>query len=213
VAYLTIRVVSELHSYQSRQVLRISVFWKWRSTIRPEYERRYAAMHPRLKKARWLKECVYLPVRAHGRPRAGDGLVGNYWAATWCWSVTIPLSQSRQWASAWCFAALVGTSWIRDDYIENCTELVVELQLAIASGITMISWEPTVAMVACRIYLVWRCLAPSNSWTWFSLPAGEYVLLATCNQGVILQSGISGAAGVGGIAYFKVISLLFLTYL
>lgn len=165
---------------------------------RPEFERRYAAM-PQVKKAELIEGIVYMPspvrVRQHGRPHALImSWLGVYWAATpgvdLCDNTTVRLDLDNEPQPDALLRIEDGTSWIsEDDYIEGSPELVVEIATSSASK-DLHDKLRAYRRNGVQEYLVWQIY--EQQLNWFSLQAGEYVLLAADNQGVICSQVYPG---------------------
>jgi Uma2 family endonuclease len=165
---------------------------------RPEFERRYAAM-PQVKKAELIEGIVYLPspvrARQHGRPHAlMMGWLGVYWAATpgidFCDNTTVRLDLDNEPQPDALLRIQGGTSRIsEDDYIEGSPELVVEIAASSASK-DLHDKLRAYRRNGVQEYLVWQIY--EQQLNWFSLQAGEYVLLAADNQGVICSQVFPG---------------------
>jgi Uma2 family endonuclease len=165
---------------------------------RPEFERRYAAM-PQVKKAELIEGIVYMPspvrVRQHGRPHAlVMGWLGVYWAATpgvdLCDNTTVRLDLDNEPQPDALLRIEGGTSRIsEDDYIEGAPEFVVEIAASSASK-DLHDKLRAYRRNGVQEYLVWQIY--EQQLNWFSLQAGEYVLLAANNQGVICSQVFPG---------------------
>ncbi len=165
---------------------------------RPEFERRYAAM-PQVKKAELIEGIVYMPspvrARQHGRPHAlVMGWLSNYWAATpgvdLCDNTTVRLDLDNEPQPDALLRIEGGTSRIsEDDYIEGSPELVVEIAASSASK-DLHDKLRAYRRNGVQEYLVWQIY--EQQLNWFSLQAGEYVLLATNNQDVICSQVFPG---------------------
>lgn len=165
---------------------------------RPEFERRYAAM-PQVKKAELIEGIVYMPspvrARQHGRPHAlVMGWLGVYWAATLgvdlCDNTTVRLDLDNEPQPDALLRIEGGTSRIsEDDYIEGAPEFVVEIAASSASK-DLHDKLRAYRRNGVQEYLVWQIY--EQQLNWFSLQAGEYVLLAADNQGVICSQVFPG---------------------
>lgn len=165
---------------------------------RPEFERRYAAM-PQVKKAELIEGIVYLPspvrARQHGRPHALImGWLGVYWAATpgidLCDNTTVRLDLDNEPQPDALLRIEGGTSRIsEDDYIEGSPELVVEIAASSASK-DLHDKLRVYRRNGVQEYLVWQIY--EQQLNWFSVQAGEYVLLAADNQGIICSQVFPG---------------------
>lgn len=165
---------------------------------RPEFERRYAAM-PQVKKAELIEGIVYMPspvrVRQHGRPHAlVMGWLSNYWAATpgvdLCDNTTVRLDLDNEPQPDALLRIEGGTSRIsEDDYIEGAPEFVVEIAASSASK-DLHDKLRAYRRNGVQEYLVWQIY--EQQLNWFSLQAGEYVLLAADNQAVICSQVFPG---------------------
>lgn len=165
---------------------------------RPEFERRYAAM-PQVKKAELIEGIVYMPspvrARQHGRPHAlVMTWLGVYWAATpgvdLCDNTTVRLDLDNESQPDALIRIEGGTSWISaDDYIEGAPEFVVEIAASSASK-DLHDKLRAYRRNGVQEYLVWQIY--EQQLNWFSLEAGDYVLLAADNQGVICSQVFPG---------------------
>ena len=165
---------------------------------RPEFERRYAAM-PQVKKAELIEGIVYMPspvrVRQHGRPHAlVMGWLGVYWAATpgvdLCDNTTVRLDLDNEPQPDALLRIEGGTSRIsEDDYIEGAPEFVVEIAASSASK-DLHDKLRAYRRNGVQEYLVWQIY--EQQLNWFSLQAGEYVLLAADNQDIICSQVFPG---------------------
>lgn len=165
---------------------------------RPEFERRYAAM-PQVKKAELIEGIVYMPspvrVRQHGRPHAlVMSWLGVYWAATpgvdLCDNTTVRLDLDNEPQPDALLRIEGGTSRIsEDDYIEGAPEFVVEIAASSASK-DLHDKLRAYRRNGVQEYLVWQIY--EQQLKWFSLQAGEYVLLATDNQSMICSQVFPG---------------------
>jgi Uma2 family endonuclease len=165
---------------------------------RSEFERRYAAM-PQVKKAELIEGIVYLPspvrARQHGRPHALImGWLGVYWAATpsvdLCDNTTVRLDLDNEPQPDALLRIEGGTSRIsEDDYVEGSPKLVVEIAASSASK-DLHDKLRAYRRNGVQEYLVWQIY--EQQLNWFSLQAGEYVLLAADNQGVICSQVFPG---------------------
>lgn len=165
---------------------------------RPEFERRYTAM-PEVKKAELIEGIVYMPspvrARQHGRPHAlVMSWLGVYWAATpgvdLCDNTTVRLDLDNEPQPDALLRIEGGTSRIsEDDYIEGAPEFVVEIAASSASKDLhdkLIAYRRN----GVQEYLVWQIY--EQQLKWFSLQAGEYVLLTANDQGVICSQVFPG---------------------
>ena len=165
---------------------------------RPEFERRYAAM-PQVKKAELIEGIVYMPspvrARQHGRPHAlVMGWLGVYWAATpgvdLCDNTTVRLDLDNEPQPDALLRIEGGTSRIsEDDYIEGAPEFVVEIAASSASQ-ELHDKLRAYRRNGVQEYLVWQIY--EQQLKWFSLQAGEYVLLVPNDQGVICSQVFPG---------------------
>lgn len=165
---------------------------------RPEFERRYAAM-PQIKKAELIEGIVYMPspvrARQHGRPHAlVMGWLSNYWTATpgvdLCDNTTVRLDLDNEPQPDALLRIEGGTSRIsEDDYIEGAPEFVVEIAASSASK-DLHDKLRAYRRNGVQEYLVWQIY--EQKLNWFSLQAGEYVLLAADNQGMICSQVFPG---------------------
>lgn len=165
---------------------------------RPEFERRYAAM-PQVKKAELIEGIVYMPspvrARQHGRPHAlVMTWLGVYWAATpgvdLCDNTTVRLDLDNEPQPDALLRIEGGTSRIsEDDYIEGAPELVVEIAASSASK-DLHDKLRAYRRNGVQEYLVWQIY--EQQLNWFSLQAGEYVVLAADNQGTICSQVFPG---------------------
>lgn len=165
---------------------------------RPEFERRYAAM-PQIKKAELIEGIVYMPspvrVRQHGRPHAlVMGWLSKYWVATpgvdLCDNTTVRLDLDNEPQPDALLRIEGGTSRISDDdYIEGAPEFVIEIAASSASK-DLHDKLRAYRRNGVQEYLVWQIYEQQINW--FSLQAGEYVLLAANDQGVICSQVFPG---------------------
>lgn len=165
---------------------------------RPEFERRYTAM-PEVKKAELIEGIVYMPspvrARQHGRPHAlVIGWLGVYWAATpgveLCDNTTVRLDLDNEPQPDALLRIESGTSRVsEDDYIEGAPELIVEIAASSASK-DLHDKLKAYRRNGVQEYLVWQIY--EQQLNWFSLQAGEYVLLTANDQGVICSQVFPG---------------------
>ncbi len=165
---------------------------------RPEFERRYTAM-PEVKKAELIEGIVYMPspvrARQHGRPHAlVMSWLSNYWAATpgidLCDNTTVRLDLDNEPQPDALLRIEGGTSRIsEDDYIEGAPEFVAEIAASSASK-DLHDKLRAYRRNGVQEYLVWQIY--EQQLNWFSLQAGEYVLLVPNAQGVICSQIFPG---------------------
>jgi Uma2 family endonuclease len=161
---------------------------------RHEFERRYEAM-PHLKKAELIEGVVYVPAalryRKHGKPHSNIMLwLGEYEVATpgveAADNTTVRLDLDnvpQPDALLRIDEAYGGQSHIsEDDYVEGAPELIVEIAASSASY-DLHDKLKVYRRNGVQEYLVWRVV--DRAVDWFSLQAGEYVLLNPDTQGVI----------------------------
>lgn len=156
-----------------------------------EFERRYAAM-PKVKKAELIEGVVYMasPVRAksHSLPHAAImAWLSACWVATPGVSLldnaTVRLDPDNEpQPDALLRIESAGQSLIsEDDYIEGAPELIVEIAASSASY-DLYDKKRVYRRNGVQEYIVWQTF--ENKLDWFSLQAGEYVLLPD-NNGVV----------------------------
>jgi Uma2 family endonuclease len=161
---------------------------------RDEFERRYEAM-PHLKKAELIEGVVYVPAalryRKHGQPHGAImAWLGLYSAATpgvdFADNTTIRLdldNEPQPDALLRIDEAYGGRSTIsEDDYVEGAPELIVEIAASSASY-DLHDKRKVYRRNGVQEYLVWRVV--DRVFDWFSLQAGEYVLLEPNSEGVV----------------------------
>lgn len=161
---------------------------------RQEFERRYEAM-PYLKKAELIEGVVYMAAalryRRHGRPHSLImGWLGFYEAATpgveAADNTTVRLdldNEPQPDALLRIDESCGGQSRIsEDDYVEGGPELIVEVAASSASY-DLHDKLKVYRRNGVREYIVWQVAEQKISW--FSLQAGEYVLLAPDETGVM----------------------------
>lgn len=122
------------------------------------------------------------------------GWLSNYWAATpgidLCDNTTVRLDLDNEPQPDALLRINGGTSQIsEDDYIEGSPELVVEIAASSASK-DLHDKLRAYDRNGVQEYLVWQIY--EQQLNWFSLQAGEYVLLATDNQGMICSQVFPG---------------------
>ena len=165
---------------------------------RPEFERRYQAM-PHIKKAELIEGVVYmraaLRFRSHGKPHAN--IIGWLWFYTIATpgvelgdnpTVRLDLDNEPQPDAV----LLIDGPTARisdDDYIEGAPELVVEVAASSATY-DLHDKKRAYRRNGVREYIVWRVY--DNELDWFSLEAGEYILLQRDDEGIIRSQVFPG---------------------
>ncbi|NER52520.1 MAG: Uma2 family endonuclease [Symploca sp. SIO1A3] len=168
---------------------------------RREFERRYHTM-PHLKKAELIEGVVYVasPLRFEPHAEPHGNLIG------WLWNYKIATPNVRLGDNPTVRldldnepqpdvvllidAAAEGQSRLdEDDYIEGAPELVAEVAASSAS-IDLHDKKRIYRRNGVQEYIVWRVL--EKKLDWFSLEAGEYVLLEPDAAGVIKSRQFSG---------------------
>ena len=165
---------------------------------RPEFERRYQAM-PHIKKAELIEGVVYmraaLRFRSHGKPHAN--IIG------WLWfyqiatpgvelgdNSTVRLDLDNEPQPDAVLLIDGGTARISDDdYIEGAPELAVEVAASSATY-DLHDKKRAYRRNGVREYIVWR--VNDNELDWFSLEAGEYILLPRDDEGIIRSQVFPG---------------------
>jgi len=168
---------------------------------RDEFERRFDAM-PDLKKAELLEGIVYMgsPVRLkrHGRPHIHvSGWLANYEASTpgviAADNTSVRIDDESMPQPDLCLfidPARGGQAVISDDdYIEGGPELVVEVSSSTVS-IDLHTKLRVYRRNKVREYVVWRVIEKTVDW--FVLREGEYVKLATGEDGIFRSEVFRG---------------------
>lgn len=161
---------------------------------RQEFERRYAAM-PHLQKAELIEGVVYMPAalryQHHGRPHGLIvGWLTLYDAATpgveLADNTTVRLdgdNDPQPDALLRIDQAYGGQSRIStDDYVEGAPELIVEIAASSASY-DLHDKKRVYRRSGVQEYIVWQVADQTISW--FSLQAGDYILLDADKPGII----------------------------
>lgn len=169
---------------------------------RYEFERRYTAMPPQTKgnpKAELIEGIVYMasPLRFESHAQPHGSLVvwlGNYAFATDGVTIgiepTVRLDMDNEpQPDAVLFMPGRGAIITEDDYIAGAPELVVEISASTVS-IDLHDKKEAYRRNGVQEYLVWRTL--QQELDWFSLQNGEYIRLASDQNGVIKSQVFPG---------------------
>ncbi|MEM7554273.1 MAG: Uma2 family endonuclease [Cyanobacteria bacterium P01_A01_bin.84] len=159
---------------------------------RAEFERRYDAAMPNLKKAELIEGVVYIPskvrFRSHGKPHAWIMTwLGVYKAATpgigFADNPTVRLDADNEpQPDALLRIESGGQSRIsEDDYVEGAPELIVEIAASTASY-DLHEKLKVYRRNQVQEYLVWRVY--DAAFDWFVLQEGEYINLAGDTEGI-----------------------------
>ncbi len=169
---------------------------------RYEFERRYTAMPPQTKgnpKAELIEGIVYMasPLRFESHAQPHGSLVvwlGNYAfvtdGVTMGIEPTVRLDMDNEpQPDAVLFMPGRGAIITEDDYIAGAPELVVEISASTVS-IDLHDKKEAYRRNGVQEYLVWRTL--QRELDWFSLQNGEYIRLASDQNGVIKSQVFPG---------------------
>ena len=165
---------------------------------RKEFERRYEVM-PEEKKAELLEGVVYVvsSVRAkyHARPHAVIiNWLGNYWLATPGTDLldnsTVRLDPTNEPQPDVLLRLEDGNSLIdRDEYVDGAPELVVEISASSTSRDLKTKFN-VYRRNGVQEYLIWE--TESQEILWYSLQAGDYVLLSADDRGIVCSQVFPG---------------------
>ncbi|MGL5807940.1 MAG: Uma2 family endonuclease [Xenococcaceae cyanobacterium] len=158
---------------------------------RHEFERRYQAM-PQIKKAELIEGVVYVPAalrfRSHSQPHSFIMTwLGVYQAFTPGVSIgdnpTVRLDLDNEPQPDAVLLIDRGQAEIsEDDYVEGAPELIVEVA-ASSAAYDLHDKKRAYRRNGVQEYLVWRVY--DRQLDWFSLEAGEYILLEPDSTGII----------------------------